>query len=63
LKLDGSLIEAGNIVVIEIAIPAAVYDHKQIIAGLQNPTESALKSQHPGLIVVLDNVGPGNIKL
>jgi len=34
LKLNGSPVEAGYIIVIESAIPSAVYDQKKVIAGL-----------------------------
>src|SRR5439155_18365937 len=63
LKLRRRSIEAGfEPVVVQRSVPAAIQHQKQIVAGLQDPPKPALQTGDSRLIVVLGQVGPGNVR-
>ena len=61
LKLDRASVECSGEVVIEVALPSAVPHQEQVIPWPQDPSEPTLKTQNPGFIIVLNQIGPGNI--
>ena len=60
MKLDRALLEIGNQLFLTIQ-PTAVVDEKEVVSRFQNPSKPTLEPQHPGVGVVLDEVGPGHV--
>src|SRR5258707_429235 len=62
LELCRALVEARDVVAVLRAEPPSADHEEQVVAGLHDPTESALEAEDPGLAVVLGEVRPGHVR-
>src|SRR3954452_25617085 len=46
---------------VERSLPATVEDEKQIVTRLENPADATLQARQPRFVVVLHQVGPGEV--
>src|SRR6185295_11489220 len=62
LELCRGSVENGlEAALVQRALPAAIDDHEQIVARLEDPAEPALQPGDPRLVVVLRQIGPRQV--